>query len=80
MNEELEVYDEVRDRLMDEFIKNVSPWIKWDEISGFEERMALSCIRGLISDAYHAGQSAGIIVMASYVNKEVFGNDPASKV
>lgn len=79
MNEELEKYEVVRDQLMDEFIKDISPWIKWDEISGFEERMARSAIRKLIIHSWHKGSMEGIATLSSYMN-EVFGNDPASKV
>lgn len=55
MNEELEKYEVVRDQLMDEFIKDISPWINWDEISGFEERMARDAIRKLIIYSYREG-------------------------
>lgn len=81
MNEELKQYEQVRDRLMEEFIQDISPWIRWDDISGFEERMARYAIRELIIQAYHAGAISGIESMADYMNSdEVFGNDPASKV
>ena len=79
MNEELEKYEAVRDQLMDEFIQDISPWIKWDEISGFEERMARSAIRKLIIHAWHNGTIDGIATMRNYMN-EVFSNDPARKV
>ena len=56
-------YDEVQQRLMDEFINNISPWVKWDEISGFEETMARSAVRSLISLSYYEGTMNGIRVM-----------------
>lgn len=81
MNEELEKYEVARDQLMEEFIKDISPWIKWDEISGFEETMAKMVIRALVRKAYHAGTMEGIESMVKYMHSdEVFGNDPASKV
>lgn len=79
MSEELQQYEQVRDQLMEEFIQDISPWIKWDEISGFEERMARSAIRKLIIHAWHKGSMEGIATMSNYMN-EVFSNDPASKV
>ena len=66
-------YDEIQQRLMDEFIKNISPWVKWDEISGFEETMARSAIRSLISQSYYEGTMNGIKSMSD--NLKEFQDD-----
>ena len=63
MNKELEKYEEMQQRLMDEFINNISPWIDWVGMSGFEESMARSAVRSLISLSYYEGTMNGIRVM-----------------
>lgn len=59
----LKEYDEVQQRLMNEFINNISPWIDWSGMSGFEETMARSAVRSLISLSYYEGTMNGIRVM-----------------
>ena len=56
-------YEEIQQRLMDEFINNISPWIDWVGMSGFEETMARSAVRSLISLSYYEGTMNGIRVM-----------------
>jgi hypothetical protein len=61
--ESMKEYDEMQQRLMDEFINNISPWIDWVGMSGFEESMARSAVRSLISLSYYEGTMNGIRVM-----------------
>lgn len=62
-NESMTEYEEMQQRLMDEFIANISPWIDWVGMSGFEEKMARSAVRSLISLSYYEGTMNGIRVM-----------------
>ena len=62
-NESMTEYEEMQQRLMDEFINNISPWIDWVGMSGFEESMARSAVRSLISLSYYEGTMNGIRVM-----------------
>ena len=62
-NESMKEYEEIQQRLMDEFISNISPWIDWVGMSGFEESMARSAVRSLISLSYYEGTMNGIRVM-----------------
>ena len=62
-NESMNEYEEMQQRLMDEFIANISPWIDWVGMSGFEETMARSAVRSLISLSYYEGTMNGIRVM-----------------
>lgn len=62
-NESMKEYEEMQQRLMDEFINNISPWIDWVGMSGFEEKMARSAVRSLISLSYYEGAMNGIRVM-----------------
>ena len=62
-NESMKEYEEMQQRLMDEFINNISPWIDWVGMSGFEESMARSAVRSLISLSYYEGTMNGIRVM-----------------
>ena len=62
-NESMKEYEEIQQRLMDEFINNISPWIDWVGMSGFEEKMARSAVRSLISLSYYEGTMNGIRVM-----------------
>ena len=62
-NESMKEYEEMQQRLMDEFINNISPWVDWVGMSGFEERMARSAVRSLISLSYYEGTMNGIRVM-----------------
>lgn len=62
-NESIKEYEEMQQRLMDEFINNISPWIDWVGMSGFEEKMARSAVRSLISLSYYEGTMNGIRVM-----------------
>lgn len=73
MNKELEKYEEMQQRLMDEFINNISPWIDWVGMSGFEEKMARSAVRSLISLSYYEGTMNGIRVMQE--NMKEFQDD-----
>ena len=61
--ESMKEYEEIQQRLMDEFINNISPWIDWVGMSGFEESMARSAVRSLISLSYYEGTMNGIRVM-----------------
>lgn len=61
--ESMKEYEEMQQRLMDEFINNISPWIDWVGMSGFEESMARSAVRSLISLSYYEGTMNGIRVM-----------------
>ena len=71
-------YDEVQQRLMDEFINNISPWIDWVGMPGFEETMARSAVRRLISLSYYEGTMNGIRVMQQ--NMKEFQDDAAREV
>lgn len=62
-NESMTEYEKIQQRLMDEFIANISPWIDWVGMSGFEESMARSAVRSLISLSYYEGTMNGIRVM-----------------
>ena len=72
-NESMKEYEEMQQRLMDEFIANISPWIDWVGMSGFEERMARSAVRSLISLSYYEGTMNGIRVMQE--NMKEFQDD-----
>lgn len=61
--ESMNEYEKIQQRLMDEFINNISPWIDWVGMSGFEEKMARSAVRSLISLSYYEGTMNGIRVM-----------------
>ena len=78
MNKELEKYEEMQQRLMDEFINNISPWIDWVGMSGFEEKMARSAVRSLISLSYYEGTMNGIRVMQE--NMKEFQDDAARDI
>lgn len=78
MNKELEKYEKIQQRLMDEFINNISPWIDWVGMSGFEETMARSAVRSLISLSYYEGTMNGIRVMQQ--NMKEFQDDAAREV
>lgn len=72
-NESMKEYEEMQQRLMDEFINNISPWIDWVGMSGFEESMARSAVRSLISLSYYEGTMNGIRVMQQ--NMKEFQDD-----
>lgn len=72
-NESMKEYEEMQQRLMDEFIANISPWIDWVGMSGFEEKMARSAVRSLISLSYYEGTMNGIRVMQE--NMKEFQDD-----
>lgn len=74
-NESMKEYEEMQQRLMDEFIANISPWIDWVGMSGFEEKMARSAVRSLISLSYYEGTMNGIRVMQE--NMKEFQDDAA---
>lgn len=78
MNKELEKYEEMQQRLMDEFINNISPWIDWVGMSGFEEKMARSAVRSLISLSYYEGTMNGIRVMQESMKE--FQDDAARDI
>ena len=59
----MQEYDKMQQRLIAEFINNISPWIDWVGMSGFEETMARSAVRSLISLSYYEGTMNGIRVM-----------------
>lgn len=61
--ESIKEYEKIQQRLMDEFINNISPWIDWAGMSGLEETMARSAVRHLISLSYYEGTLNGIRVM-----------------
>lgn len=71
--ESMKEYEEMQQRLMDEFIANISPWIDWVGMSGFEETMARSAVRSLISLSYYEGTMNGIRVMQE--NMKEFHDD-----
>ena len=77
-NESMKEYDEVQQRLMDEFINNISPWIDWVGMSGFEETMALSAVRSLISLSYYEGTMNGLRVMQQSMKE--FQDDAAQDI
>ena len=77
-NESMKEYEEVQKRLMDEFINNISPWIDWVGMSGFEESMARSAVRSLISLSYYEGTMNGIRVMQE--NMKEFHDDAARDI
>ena len=72
-NESMNEYEDMQLRLMDEFIINFSPWIDWVGMSGFEEKMARSVVRSLISLSYYEGTMNGIRVMQE--NMKEFQDD-----
>lgn len=72
-NESMKEYEEMQQRLMAEFINNISPWIDWVGMSGFEEKMARSAVRSLISLSYYEGTMNGIRVMQE--NMKEFQDD-----
>ena len=76
--ESMKEYEEMQQRLMDEFINNISPWIDWSGMSGFEETMARSAVRSLISLSYYEGTMNGIRVMQK--NMKEFQDDAAREV
>ena len=71
--ESIKEYEKIQQRLMDEFINNISPWIDWVGMSGFEEGMARSAVRSLISLSYYEGTMNGIRVMQQ--NMKEFHDD-----
>ena len=77
-NESITEYEEMQRRLMDEFINNISPWIDWVGMSGFEEKMARSAVRSLISLSYYEGTMNGIRVMQQ--NMKEFHDDAARDI
>lgn len=77
-NESMKEYEEIQHRLMDEFITNISPWIDWVGMSGFEESMARSAVRSLISLSYYEGTMNGIRVMQQ--NMKEFHDDAARDI
>lgn len=77
-NESLKEYEEMQQRLMDEFINNISPWIDWVGMSGFEESMARSAVRSLISLSYYEGTMNGIRVMQESMKE--FQDDAARDI
>ena len=77
-NESMKEYEEIQQRLMDEFIANISPWIDWVGMSGFEESMARSAVRSLISLSYYEGTMNGIRVMQE--NMKEFQDDAARDI
>lgn len=77
-NESMKEYEEIQHRLMDEFINNISPWIDWVGMSGFEEKMARSAVRSLISLSYYEGTMNGIRVMQD--NMKEFHDDAARDI
>lgn len=76
--ESMKEYEKIQQRLMDEFINNISPWIDWLGMSGFEETMARSAVRSLISLSYYEGTMNGIRVMQQ--NMKEFEDDAAREV
>ena len=72
-NESMKEYEEMQQRLMDGFIANISPWIDWVGMSGFEEKMARSAVRSLISLSYYEGTANGIRMMRE--NMKEFHDD-----
>lgn len=77
-DESMKEYEEMQQRLMDEFINNISPWIDWVGMSGFEESMARSAVRSLISLSYYEGTMNGIRVMQE--NMKEFHDDAARDI
>ncbi len=77
-NESMKEYEEMQQRLMDEFINNISPWIDWVGMSGFEEKMARSAVRSLISLSYYEGTMNGIRVMQESMKE--FQDDAACDI
>ena len=77
-NEPMKEYEEMQQRLMDEFINNISPWIDWVGMSGLEETMARSAVRSLISLSYYEGTMNGIRVMQE--NMKEFHDDAARDI
>ena len=76
--ESMQEYEEMQQRLMDEFINNISPWIDWVGMSGFEEKMARSAVRSLISLSYYEGTMNGIRVMQESMKE--FQDDAARDI
>ena len=71
--ESMKEYEEMQQRLMDEFINNISPCVDWVGMSGFEEKMARSAVRSLISLSYYEGTMNGIRIMQE--NMKEFHDD-----
>lgn len=81
MNEELEKYEEVKERLTKVFIEQTGEWFDWEELSGFEATMTKLSIGEIIRNAYAAGAEFGSAsMMHNMKHDEDFGYDPASKV
>ena len=76
--ESMQDYEKIQQRLMDEFISNISPWIDWVGMSGFEEKMARSAVRSLISLSYYEGTMNGIRVMQESMKE--FQDDAARDI
>lgn len=76
--ESMKEYEKIQQRLMDEFINNISPWIDWVGMSGFEEKMARSAVRSLISLSYYEGTMNGIRVMQESMKE--FQDDSARDI
>lgn len=76
--ESMQEYEKIQQRLMNEFINNISPWIDWAGMSGFEETMARSAVRSLISLSYYEGTMNGIRVMQQ--NMKEFQDDAARDI
>ena len=76
--ESMKEYEKIQQRIMDEFINNIYPWIDWMGMSGFEETMARSAVRSLISLSYYEGTLNGIRVMQQ--NMKEFQDDAAREV
>ena len=76
--ESMKEYEKIQQRLMAEFINNISPWIDWAGMSGFEETMARSAVRSLISLSYYEGTMNGIRVMQQSMKE--FEDDAARDI
>lgn len=76
--ESMQEYDKMQQRLIAEFISNISPWIDWLGTSGFEETMARSAVRSLISLSYYEGTMNGIRVMQQSMKE--FQDDAARDI
>ena len=74
----MQEYDKMQQRLIAEFINNISPWIDWAGMSGLEETMARSAVRNLISLSYYEGTLNGIRVMQQSMKE--FQDDAAQDI
>lgn len=74
----MQEYDKMQQRLIAEFINNISPWIDWAGMSGLEETMARSAVRNLISLSYYEGTLNGIRMMQQSMKE--FQDDAAQDV